>query len=338
MKIKMGQKAIILINLGTPDTPEVKSVRRYLFQFLNDSRVIDLPLLLRKFLVNFIIVPFRAKKSSKLYKLLWTENGSPLLFYTKRVWQKLQKLLGNDYKVLYAMRYGNPSLKTLLKEIESENFSDIIFVPLYPQYSSSTTGSVYELILKEIGKWHIIPNLKFVNQFYNNKVFIKAFKNEIIKNDINKYEHIIFSFHGLPLNQIQNSHPNHLIVQCDCKASVPLHGNYCYKATCYETARLMAEVLNLSENQFSISFQSRLSENWLSPFTDKLLIEKAKSGIKNILIVAPSFVSDCLETIVEIEIEYRNLFIENGGNNLTLVKGLNDSDEWVEALKEIIMS
>ena len=295
-----------------------------------------MPWLFRKILVNLIIVPLRVRKSTALYKLMWDEKGSPLLYHTISLGKKLQEKLDSTHQIFVAMRCGNPSLKTLLTQLQNEQFSEIIFVPLFPQYASSTTGSVLEFLYNEIGRWTIIPKLKFINQFYNNHAFISVFAGLIKNYNLSKYDHVVFSFHGLPLKHIDDSHPDISPATCSCEKAMPEHGAFCYKATCYQTARLLVKELNLPEDKYSISFQSRLSKDWLMPFTDHLIIEKAKARMKNILIVAPSFVSDCLETLVELEIEYGKLFKDNGGEQLTLIKGLNDSDEWVIALSKII--
>ena len=332
----MSKKAIILINVGTPDNADVKSVRKYLKEFLNDKRVMTIPWILRKILVNLIIVPFRAGKSTKLYKMIWSDKGSPLLYYTNNLRDKLQQFYKDEYKVITAMRYGNPSLTELISKLNDQMYSELIFVPLYPQYASSTTGSVVDLIFQELKKWTIIPKTKIIDQFYNDKEFISTFSNNIRKYNFKSFDHIIFSFHGLPLKHIEDSHPTINHTNCTCDKSFPAHGEYCYKATCYETARLIANQLEIPESFYSVSFQSRLTKDWLSPFTDQVLIELAKKGNREILIVSPAFVSDCLETLVELEIEYNHLFMQNGGTKLSLVKSLNDSDEWVNALIKII--
>lgn len=334
----MNRKAVVLINIGTPDKPEVADVRRYLFQFLNDRRVIDLPWLLQKFLVNFIIVPFRAPKSTKLYKLLWQEKGSPLLFYSEQLRDKLKNIMPPEYDVFIAMRYGKPSMKELLNKLENDNYQEITLVPLFPQYASSTTGSLVELALKEISKWYIIPKVKFVNQFYDNSEFIESFAQRVNDIELKSYDHIIFSYHGLPLSQINKSHPKISESECNCTVKMPEHGTYCYKATCYETTRLLAARLNLTSEQFSVAFQSRLTKNWLMPFTDELIESLAKKGCKNILIFAPAFVTDCLETLIELEVEYAELFYNLGGKKLTMVPSLNDTDHWTATLKNIIMN
>lgn len=328
--------AILLVNVGTPDKPKVKDVRRFLFQFLNDRRVIDLPWLLQKILVNLIIVPFRAPKSTKLYKLLWGANGSPLLHYTLSVKEKLQKQLANNYSVYAAMRYGKPSLSETLKEIESKNYDRIIVLPMFPQYASSTTGTINQFILKKITKWNNIPDLIHLNQFYYNNKFIKAFAQRAIEENYENYDHIVFSYHGLPLRQINKSHPDKYCRSCKCISKMPKHGKWCYRAQCYATTRLLVKELKLEQEQYTTAFQSRLSKNWLEPFSDKTLMDLAKHGKKKVLALAPSFVADCLETEVEIGIEYKALFEEAGGEKLTMAKSLNDMDEWIKVLEGIV--
>jgi ferrochelatase len=333
-----NKTAILLINVGTPDSPSVKDVRKYLSEFLNDPKVISIPWLLRKILVNLIIVPFRAPKSSKLYQLLWTEKGSPLLFQSKSVREKLQNLLGNHSTVFLGMRYGNPNLINELKQIQTMRFDKLIVIPMFPQYATSTSGTAIEAVKKQLSKLKSTTEVTFINQFYNNSQFLNAFAKRINNYNINNYDHIIFSYHGLPLSHINAIHPKVDSEKCNCHEILPEHGKNCYKATCYETTRLLANKLGLTNDKYSVSFQSRLTKNWLSPFTDKLLINKANEGVKNILIVAPSFVSDCLETNVELGIEYKKLFIQFGGTKLDFVESLNDMDEWIYALKCLVQN
>ena len=328
--------AVLLINVGTPDSPSVKDVRKYLFRFLNDRRVIDIPWLLQKILVNLIIVPFRAPKSAKLYRLLWTEKGSPLLFHSNSVRIKLQEQLGFRYKVFIAMRYGNPSLHNVLDEIHSEGFTKIIVLPMFPQYASSSTGTAKAEVMDQVKRWNVIPEIKFIGQFYNNQGFIDSFAERIRFYQPERFDHIIFSYHGLPVRHISRIHPGVDCQTCTCNLQFPEHGEHCYKATCYETTRLIAAKLGLKKEDYSQGFQSRLSDKWLKPFTDKLLVQKAKEGVKNLLIVAPAFVADCLETTVEIGIDYREMFIQAGGNDLVYVESLNDMPQWISVLKEII--
>lgn len=332
----MQKKAVILINVGTPDSPETPHVRKYLLQFLNDGRVIDIPGVLRKILVNGMIVPFRARKSALLYKKLWTENGSPLLMYLNSLTTKLQKELDAGYQVYGAMRYGNPSLESVIQEVKYKNFQEILIVPLYPQYASSTTGSAFELVMDLVRKWNVLPSIRFISQFYSHPSFIKAFVSRINEYNPASFAHVIFSYHGLPLSHIRKTHQGKEINKCTCEVSLPEHGAYCYKATCYETTRLLARELGLTKNSYTTSFQSRLSKNWLEPFTDKILIELAGKGIKNVLVIAPSFVADCLETSVELGIEYKRLFEQHGGNRFVWVESLNDNPLWVKGIANII--
>jgi len=334
--LKMNQTAVILVNLGTPDSPSLSDVRRYLFQFLNDRRVIDLPWIPQKILVNLIIVPFRAPKSTKLYEKLWSEKGSPLLYYSEQVTAELQIRIGERYQLFNAMRYGNPDLKVILKQVENCQFKKIIILPLFPQYASATTGSVFELVMKQINGWKTFPEIQLISSFHDHPAFIKAFAARASAYEISAYDHVIFSFHGLPLRQINKLHPGKDCLSCKCVTETISEGKLCYKAACYETARLIANEIGLSVKDYSVSFQSRLSKNWMSPFTDKTLIDKAKSGIKNILIFAPSFVADCLETKVEIEAEYSELFKEHGGEHLQMVESLNNHEAWIDGLEQMV--
>ena len=334
----MDQTAVILVNVGTPDSPAVADVRRYLFQFLNDRRVIDLPWLLQKILVNLIIVPFRAPKSAKLYQKLWDEKGSPLLYYSEQVAEKLQLRMGGNYRICNTMRYGNPSLEKTLKQIENQNFKKIIVLPLFPQYASATTGSVSEYIMEKISHWNEIPELQLINHFHDHPAFINAFADQAARYEVAQWDHVIFSFHGLPLRQISKVHPKIDCTECLCKTQSIEEGKFCYQAACYETARLIAGKMGLSTSDYSVSFQSRLTKNWMTPFTDVVLVKKAKEGIKKILIFAPTFVADCLETKVEIGDEYKLLFKKHGGEDLQLVESLNDHDCWIEGLNQIITS
>lgn len=329
--------AVILVNVGTPDEPKVGAVRRYLFDFLNDRRVIDLPLIPQKILVNLIIVPFRAPKSTKLYEMLWTPEGSPLIVNAEKNRVKLQEALGDDYQVFTAMRYQNPAIKKVLHQIRDERFGKLIVIPVFPQYASSTTGTVAQFVSREVAKWTVIPEMHFVSQFYDHPTFVKAFTERIKSYQPETYDHIIFSYHGLPNRQVDKVHPEISSTVCTCKKELPTHGKYCYKATCYQTTRLLADSLKLKSGDYSVSFQSRLTKNWLKPFTDELLIKKAKEGSKRILVVAPAFVADCLETTVEIGVEYQDLFVAHGGEKVQLVESLNDHPLWVETLKELIL-
>jgi ferrochelatase len=342
----MNKTTVLLVNLGTPDSTSVKDVRRYLFEFLNDPRVIDIPAIARFLLVNLIIVPFRAPKSAKIYKELWVKNGlsvgvegSPILFWGKSVQQKLQKELGDNFDVQLAMRYQNPSLGEVLKNLYKKNLEKIIIIPLFPQYASATTGSVIEKVMKIISKWWVIPEIKLVSQFYDNEGFIDTVVERAKKYNIDEYDHILFSYHGLPVRQVDKVYKDGtLCEEHNCESEINDTNRYCYKATCYATTRLIAQKLNLPNEKFTVCFQSRLDKDWLEPFTDKLIVEQAKKGAKKLLVLSPAFVADCLETLIEIGIEYQKLFVEHGGEKVQLVESLNDHPMWIDTLKRIVIN
>ncbi|MDX9812881.1 MAG: ferrochelatase [Bacteroidales bacterium] len=325
----MMKKAIVLVNTGTPDSPSVSDVRRFLREFLSDPMVIDLPWLIRMILVNLIIVPFRASRSAKKYRLLWNEQGSPLRTVMETVVMRLGERLGDGFQVMGAMRYGNPSLDMVMEEVKKGQFSSVLIIPLFPQYASSTTGSVKRYVEKITKEGEGLPEIRFIEQFYSNPAFSDAFADRISSYDPSGYYHILFSYHSLPLSHIKKVHPGHEEQSCICTSSMPAHGTYCYKACCYETTRILAARLNLPEGSYSTAFQSGMSGKWLGPFTAGLLEKLAVSGKKKVLITAPSFVADCLETIVEIEDEYKNLFKEKGGKELVMVSSLNEDEEWL---------
>lgn len=334
--MKSKKTAVLLLNVGTPDQPTVKAVRRYLSEFLNDRRVIDIPLILQKILVNLIIVPFRAPKSTKLYERLWTEKGSPLLYFSERVQDELQTKLAGEATVFMAMRYGNPTVGSALSAIHSGGFDRLVVLPMFPQYASSTTGTAVQAVLDEVSTWNTIPEIQAVGQFYNHPEFLDAFIERIRSYQPENYDHVIFTYHGLPNRHLEKNHPGHSIQTCNCENTLPEFGQLCYKATCYQTTRELVARLGLTKEQYSVSFQSRLSKNWMTPFTDKNLISQAKKGKKKVLVVAPSFVADCLETTVEIGWEYKQMFAENGGEQLQMVESLNDSPRWIAALERIL--
>lgn len=333
------KEAVLLINLGTPNSPSTSDVRTYLTQFLNDKRVIDINAIGRFFLVNFIIVPFRSSRSAKLYKQIWTKEGSPLLTHTKNLSDKLQIEMGNNYIVDFAMRYQNPGIKKTLNNLRTQHPSKITIIPLYPQYASSSTGSTIEEVMKELETWEVIPDINIISSFYNHPGFINAFIEEAKKYNLNDYEHILFSYHGLPERQIKKASAHYGNNSCsfnDCCKSITKNNQFCYRANCFETTRQLVKELNIPDGKYTSSFQSRLDDKWLKPYSDKLIEEMAKKGIKKLLVFSPAFVADCLETIHEIGTEYNELFKEHGGESVTLVTGLNSNETWVKALKTII--
>ena len=330
--------AVLLINLGTPDSTSVSDVRSYLSQFLNDARVIDLPWMIRKFLVNVIIVPFRAPKSAAIYRKLWTDDGSPLLFFGNRVRDLLQKNLPEGYQVFLAMRYKNPSIAEALRKIKKENFDSIIVLPLFPQYASATTGSVHQEVMRLVSKWWVIPEIKFISQYYDHPLLIEAFSKRGRQYNLESYDHILFSYHGLPERQVDKVYEEGVCSDRDCENEMTSENKFCYKATCYATTRLIVQDLNIPHDKYTVCFQSRLDKNWLTPFSDQVIIECAKKGMKKLLVFSPAFTADCLETLVEIGDEYQALFVQYGGEKIQLVEGLNDDPSWIGCLKSLALS
>lgn len=334
----MNKRCVLLINLGTPDSPSVKNVRKYLSEFLNDPRVIDINPIARFFLVNFIIVPFRAPKSAKIYQQLWTKDGSPILIYGESVQKKLQASLGDDFDVELAMRYQNPNLEKVCARMEKKGYNKIIIIPLFPQYASASTGSAVEKAMELISKWWVIPEIKIISQFYDDEDYLNCVIEQSKKYKLSEYDHILFSYHGLPVRQVDKVYSDGK--PCSdhkCEEEINDDNHSCYKATCYATTRLLAQKLNLPQEKYTVCFQSRLDKDWLEPFSDKVVEEWAKKGAKKLLVFSPAFVADCLETTVEIGVEYQKLFEDNGGEKIQLVESLNDHPMWIETLKKFVL-
>lgn len=334
----MSKTTVLLLNLGTPDSPSVRDVRSYLSQFLNDPRVIDIPYLLRKILVNLIIVPFRAPKSAKIYKELWTDQGSPIIIYGESVKEKLQHQLGDAYNVEIAMRYKNPSIPSVLENIRKTNPAKIILLPLFPQYASASTGSALQAAMDVIREWWVIPELSVVSQYWDHQGYINAFIERGRKYDWTTYDHVLFSYHGLPERQVDKVYDEGLCNEKHCETEITEENKFCYKATCFATTRLIAAGLGIPEEHYTVCFQSRLDKNWLEPFSDKVVEHWGKKGAKKLLVFSPAFVADCLETIIEIGDEYQEIFESFGGEKVQLVESLNDHPLWIDALEDIVKS
>lgn len=334
MQVKTG---VLLVNLGTPDSPSVADVRKYLREFLMDGRVIDINAIARFLLVNLIIAPFRATKSAKIYKKLWTDRGSPLMFYGAELADLLQKTLGDDFVVALGMRYQSPSIESALAKLKSQSIKKIIVVPLFPQYASASTGSAHEEVMRVISKWQLIPQIAMIDSYPSNAEMIQTFADSGKKHiATHQFDHFIFTYHGLPQRQLRKADSRCLTSGCCDEFSEK--NRLCYRAQCVETTRHLAKALDLKETDFTISFQSRLgSDPWIKPYTDKVIEELIGKGKKNILVFAPSFVADCLETTIEIGEEYRELFEEKGGLHWQMVESLNVQPRWVNALKEMVL-
>ncbi|MEN9699698.1 MAG: hypothetical protein RLZZ301_896 [Bacteroidota bacterium] len=336
----MKKTGVLLIQLGTPDSPSTSDVRSYLSEFLNDPRVIDIPYVLRKLLVNGIIVPFRAPKSAKIYKELWDlgEGNSPLLTHSLEVQRQLQEALADqNVTVELAMRYKNPSLDVVLERMRKANYERIVILPLFPQYASASTGSAIEKAMDIIRKWWVIPEIKIISQFYDNEGYLESIVENAQKLDIASYDHILFSYHGLPERQVDKVYDGSDVCEDQpCETEINAHNQFCYKATCYATTRLLAAKLGLKETDYTVCFQSRLDKKWLTPFADKVVEEWGKKGAKKLLVFSPAFVADCLETLIEIGEEYQELFVENGGEKVQLVPSSNAHPAFIRGLKELI--
>ena len=330
------KKALLLVNLGTPDSPSYFNVFKYLREFLSDEKVINVNPIARFLLVNFIICPFRSFSSSKIYKKVWNpEYGSPLLHNTEMLCDALSKKLP-DMDVQFAMRYQSPSIKSKLETVLSNNPDEIIVLPLFPHYAAATTGSVFKEVTKRLSSKWVIPKVTFINQFYDNEKFIDAWIDKAKGFDLASYDKIVFSYHGVPNSHVDDVYENSICSDNNCEDGITELNKLCYKATTYETTKLLASKLNLDESKYIVSFQSRLTNKWLDPFTDKVLEDLAKNEQKRVLVFSPAFTSDCLETIIEIGDEYQELFIDAGGEVLDYVPSLNYSDKWVEAIEDII--
>jgi protoporphyrin/coproporphyrin ferrochelatase len=338
MKSKIG---VLVVNLGTPDDPSTGSVRRYLREFLMDGRVVDYNVVARSILVNGIIAPFRAPKSAKAYKELWTENGSPLKYYGEVLVSELQKIMPDNYCIRLAMRYQNPSILSQVEDlILKEKVDKIVVMPLFPQYASATTGSIHEEVMRILSKKRTLPALNLIHSYPENETMVKIFADNARKMGYQDYDHYLFSYHGVPARQIRESDPfQHCKMDGKCCGSLNQDNKFCYSAQCNATSRAIAKELGLEETQYSISFQSRLGpEAWLKPYTVDTIEALAQSGVRKLLVFSPAFVADCLETTIEIDEEYKEEFEEKfGGERLDLVPSLNDDPRWIDTVKEIIL-
>ncbi|MBC3540303.1 ferrochelatase [Rufibacter sediminis] len=329
---------VLLVNQGTPDSPSVADVCKYLREFLMDERVMDLPFLKRWPLVNLAIAPFRAPKSAKVYQQLWTPEGSPLKVYGYRVTSLLQASLGANYVVKLAMRYQNPAIEKALAEFQAMGITKLVIVPLYPQYASATTGSVHQKVMETVTSWTVIPEIRFAGPFWHEPRFIRAFAKIGQKHlDRENYEHLVFTYHGLPERQLHQHERYSSCQEANCQHELHAGNQFCYRAQCYATSRAIALELGIAPEDYSVCFQSRLGRDpWIQPYTDDTLRGLAAAGLKKVLVFAPSFIADCLETTIEVGEEYRELFEELGGTHWQLVESLNDDASWISCLHQLV--
>lgn len=337
-----AKKGILLVQLGTPDAPVAKDVHRYLTEFLMDPRVMDIPYLGRSLLVKGVIVPKRAAASAETYASIWDEiNGSPLMYYSVLQQKMLQEELGEEYHVELAMRYQNPSIESALKKMEGMFLDSIKVIPLFPQYASATTGSVIDKVMEIMRTWQYIPSVSFVSSYCEDEDMIATYAEHGLRHDLDSFDHILFSYHGLPVRQLGKVDPSGSLncpeFGCDaCKIETK---PYCYLSQCYATTRAIATKLNLPQDKYSVCFQSRLGKTpWIQPYTSDALHDLAKEGKKRLLVFSPAFVADCIETLDEIQVEYAEEFKEMGGEEVAMVESLNDDPRWIQTLKKLALS
>ena len=314
--------AVVLVNLGTPDEPTSSAVRRYLKQFLSDPRVVEIPRPIWWFILHGIILPFRSGQSAKKYAAIWTRDGSPLRVHTQKQAVLLRGILGerghHDVQVEHAMRYGQPSLPSVLDKLKQAGCDRILILPAYPQYSATTTASIFDAVFSHFAKVRNVPELRLVKHYHDNDGYIDALKHSILNHwaSHGKGEKLVLSFHGVPKRTLLLGDPYH----CEC----------------HKTARLLATQLRLKPEQYIVTFQSRFGKaEWLQPYTAPTLEKLAKEGVKRVDVVCPGFISDCLETLEEIAIEAKQSFLNAGGKEFQYISCLNENPAWIAGLAEI---
>jgi ferrochelatase len=327
-------KGVLLVNLGSPESPTAKDVKPYLDEFLMDKYVIDVPFLLRALLVRGIILQTRPKKSAEAYARIWTDDGSPLIVISKKMHKKVQNLV--DIPVALAMRYGTITIKKGLQELKDKGVTEVMLLPLYPQHAMASTTTI--LVLAEELRQEFFPEMKFtiVPAFYNKPDYIKALSNSIKKHlEGFEYDHLLFSYHGIPKRHIRKTDITKSHCKMDrtcCNTPSPAH-EFCYSHQCYETTKQVVEQLGIPEGKYSQTFQSRLAgDKWLTPYTDVEINKMPEQGIKKLAVVTPAFVSDCLETLEEIAMEANEQFLHHGGKEFLAIPCMNDEDEWCQVV------
>ena len=325
-------KGILLINLGSPKDLELESIKEYLKEFLSDDLVIDYPKLLQQILVNWIIIPSRYKNTREAYSEIWTKNGSPLINDTRILGEKVS--LKSDTPVEVSMRYQFPSIKEGLVNLKKKGCSEIFVVPLYPHYAMSTVLTTENEVKRIENELELDLKLNFIGAFYNEQEYISSLSKVIRNNRHEKSDFLLFSYHGIPNRHLVKTDPtkSHCLQVKNCCDVESKAKPFCYKAQVIETSKLCAERLELKENEWGISFQSRIGPGWIQPFTDKELVRLAEEGIKNLDVVCPAFVTDNLETLEEMNIRGRETFLESGGQSFNYIPCLNDEESWVDFL------
>ncbi|MFT4633990.1 MAG: ferrochelatase [Candidatus Azotimanducaceae bacterium] len=330
-------KGILLINLGSPKSLELKSVRTYLKEFLSDDLVIDLPKIAQQLLVNLIIVPFRSSKTLHAYSTVWTDQGSPLIIETQAMARALQTKTRQTVEV--AMRYQEPSIRDAIKRLIAKGVDDVHVLPLYPHYAMSTSLTTQLAVEAQVKDLNANLTLSYTDSFYNAEGYIKALAEKIKAGLPENYDYLLFSYHGLPERHLVKTDPTHS--HCtkveNCCELASQATPFCYKAQVLATSRLCAEYLQLPADKWGVAFQSRIGPGWLQPFTDEAMKELPAKGKKNVAVVCPSFVADCLETLEEVSLRAHEDFVEAGGEQFTYIPCLNDDSRWIDYLTDLLV-
>lgn len=333
----MSRPAVLLINLGSPDSPSVADVRRYLREFLSDPRVLDSPWLIRQLVLNLFILPSRPKTSAAAYQKIWLKEGSPLVVTSRRVQALLQQRI--DLPVELAMRYGNPSISAVVDRILERGVEEILLIPLYPQHAMSSYETVVERVREVLGRRRARATLRILPPFFDEPGYLRALAASAAEYLGREYDHLLFSFHGLPERHIKLGDISgaHCLARNDCCVTPHPAHRVCYRAQALATVRGFAALTGITEDRYSVAFQSRLGrEPWLKPYTDHEIPALARRGVKTLLVICPAFVADCLETIEEIGIRGKEMFLEAGGRDLTLIPCLNEHPLWIDALARFV--
>ncbi len=328
---------VFLIQLGTPSAPEPGPIRSYLRQFLWDRRVLSVWAPLRAVILFLGILPFRPRRVSHAYKLIWSDRGSPLFYHTQDLAEGMASVLGDNFIVRFGMRYGEPSIKRVLHAFKEDHIDRLIVVPMYPHYASSSFGSSLEQVYRLTSRWWNVPSIQVLPAFHGQTAYLDAVAKiaEPILNSAGSIDHVLFSYHGLPEDHVTREKTKvHCLQSEDCCDQLTQVNSFCYRAQCMATTRAIVKRLSIADH--SSSFQSRVGSKWIQPFTDKELPRLAEAGVKNVVVFSLSFTADCLETLEEIQIRGRDSFVEAGGTSLTLVPALNAEPEWVESLSQLV--
>lgn len=333
----MTRRGVLMVNLGSPNSPKVGDVRKYLREFLMDGRVLDAPYPIRFGVVHFAILPFRPKQSAEAYHKIWTQEGSPLVVTSRRVRDHLAARL--DLPVELAMRYQNPSIPAAIQKLHAQNVQELLLIPMFPHYAMSSYETAVRRVEEVLAEVAPETSLSVMPPYYAHPDYIRALvasAESYLKQD---YDHLLFSFHGIPERHLRKSDPtkSHCLMQENCcNVHSPAHQT-CYRAQCFQTVRAFAELAGLPPEKYSVAFQSRLGRDpWLRPYTDHVIEELGKAGTKKLLVICPAFVADCLETLEEIGMRGRESFIDCGGGDLTQIPCLNEHPDWIAALERMI--